>query len=356
MVRFWKGESPVLRFLLFIPLFTLAGIYRLCLSLREWLYRQGLLKTAGAQVPIISVGNLTLGGTGKTPVVEKLVTELKRRGFRPGIITRGYKRRRMGVFAVNPENDTAQDAGDEAAMLAKKTRLPVLVAKSRIDGISMGIARFDINVAVLDDGFQVRHVRKDVELLIMNGSERQTEQHLFPLGIYRDPLEAMNRADAILINKGHLNNRTENMAATKPRYKIQYEPVHLISVKDGGTIDYRVLRGKRVVAFSALGDNHSFFTLLKDLGTELMKTIEFPDHHIYQDGDLRMIASIKNADMIVTTEKDAVKIEHMISNRNFFYLVIKVRIEEEERLMDMIMDKLFTAQKSISDQRIKWSG
>lgn len=322
-----------------MPLFALSGFYRIALVGRESLYRTGLLKTEQATIPVISVGNISLGGTGKTTVVERLSRQLRERGLRPGIVMRGYKKKRAGAFAVDPKKDTARSAGDEAAMLAKRTMLPVLVGKNRKEGIDRGIREFGINVAIFDDGYQVRNVRKDVEVLVLNGQAASGSMHLFPLGFLREPLGGVRKADVLLINKGELTGPVRDKVAQIPAFRVRYRPLYLFSLKRGAMTDYRYVKGKKTLAFSGLGDNGSFFNLLRDLGADLVATVEFPDHHHYSDRDLERLAAHREAEILVTTEKDAVKIEHMGVGENIFYLSIEAQIEDEEKLIDLILSK-----------------
>lgn len=339
MVRVWNGQAPVLRGFLFLPLLVLSGLYWMALVARESLYRRGLLGTDKAAIPVVSVGNISLGGTGKTTVVERLSRELKSRGLRPGIIMRGYKKKRAGAFAVDPKKDTAESAGDEAAMLAKRTMLPVLVGKKRKEGIERGIREFGIDIAIFDDGYQVRNVHKDVEVLVLSGQAGEDSMHLFPLGFLRDPLEMVKKADVLLVNKGELTGRVKEAAAGIPAFQVRYRPLYLYSLKRRAMTDYRYVRGKKTLAFSGLGDNGSFFNLLRDIGADLVRTVEFPDHHRYSPKDLKRLYSWDDAEIFVTTEKDAVKIEHMEVEDNLFYLSIEAQIEDETTLIDLVLSK-----------------
>jgi tetraacyldisaccharide 4'-kinase len=339
MARVWKGEAPVLRGFLFFPLLVLSGLYRTALIARESLYRMGLMRTEQATIPVISVGNISLGGTGKTTVVERLSRELRERSLRPGIIMRGYKKKRAGVFAFDPKRDTAESAGDEAAMLSRRTMLPVLVGKRRKEGIERAIREFGIDIAIFDDGYQVRNVHKDVEVLVLNGQAGRDSMHLFPLGFLREPLETIRKADVLLINKGELTGSVKEAAAGIPAFHVRYRPLYLYGLKRRAMTDYRYARGKKTLAFSGLGDNGSFFNLLGDIGADLVKTVEFPDHHRYSKEDLRRLASWRGAEILVTTEKDAVRIEHMEVEDNLFYLSIEAQIEDEATLIDLILSK-----------------
>ncbi len=340
IIRVWNGEAKYARWLFYIPLFLLSAVYRSCLNVRNRLYEKGRLPVKGVSVPVISVGNITLGGTGKTPVVERLSVALKEAGFNPAIATRGYKRKRKGVFVVDPKGDRAEDVGDEALMLSRKTRVPVLVGSDRAEAVALGMKICPIDLVILDDGFQIRNMEKDLEVLVLNGREGGSGHDLFPLGPYREPLERVREADIILVNKGDLDEEMEEAAGDIPRYRIRYKPAYLYGMKEDGMAHYRLLKGKRVVAFSGLGDNRSFFDLLKDLGAEVVREISFPDHHDYTEREIQKISSYDGADLVVTTEKDAVKMAGMDLPGNLCYLVVTVEIEREEELFDLIRNKL----------------
>src|SRR5512142_2532367 len=133
--RVWKGEAEWLWAILFVPLGFFSWLYRICLLVRESLFGAGILRVETAVIPVISVGNITLGGTGKTPVVEMLSQRLKGEGFSPGIVTRGYKRKREGIFAVDAKRDDPASVGDEPLILARRTGMPVIVGKKRMNAV-----------------------------------------------------------------------------------------------------------------------------------------------------------------------------------------------------------------------------
>ncbi len=340
MIKIWQGEAPLSRALLFPLLFGLSVLYRAGMAARELCYRAGVAAVAHPSVPVISVGNLSLGGTGKTTVVERLSMELKKIGRRPGIVMLGYKKKRKGAFAVDRDTDTAESAGDEALMLARRTKLPVLVGKKRIESIERGIHDFGIDVAIFDDGFQVRNVHKDVELLILDGKASPSALHLFPLGFLREPLEMVKKADIILVNRGELDGRARDLTAGMPVFHVRYRPLRLCRLQDGAMVDYRLISGKKVLAFSGLGDNSSFFRLLRELGAEVVRAVEFPDHYRYGKDDLMRMESLSGVEMVVTTEKDAVKIEATGVRDNFFSLLVEAEIENEDALIGQICGKM----------------
>jgi tetraacyldisaccharide 4'-kinase len=340
MTDIWKGRAPVARAILMLPLSVLSWLYHVILIARDMAYRKGYYAVHDSPVPVISVGNITLGGTGKTTIVERLSSCLKDRGFSPAIVMRGYKKKRPGTFAVDPHRDSAENAGDEAVMLARRTMLPVVVGKDRPQGIAHGVEKFGIDLAIFDDGFQVRNVRKKVEILVVDGSQPQQALHLFPLGFLRETLENTKKADIILVNKGELPDPLASFAAGIPVFRVRYRPLHLFNMQKMAMVDYRYLKGKKVCAFSGLGDNQSFFSLLAEIGAEVIKKVEFADHHRYSADEVRHLTGTKGVDAIVTTEKDAVKINRMDTGDNLFYLAIEAAIESEETLVDLVVKKV----------------
>ncbi|HOE18956.1 MAG TPA: tetraacyldisaccharide 4'-kinase [Syntrophorhabdaceae bacterium] len=346
MVRVWRGEARTLRLILYIPLLILSAVYRFCLFVRDWSYRKGLLRIEEARIPVISVGNITLGGTGKTPVVDVIAQRLKEKGFNPGIITRGYMRKRRGVFHVDVAKDTAEDVGDEAMMLSRRSKVPVIVGAGRAQAINKGIEMFNIDAAILDDGFQLKNIRKDMDILVVNGRQGAAAKNLFPLGPYREPEERVGEADVILVNKGEPDGRMQFHAGPTPTFRVAYKPAHLYNMQNDQFAHYNFIAGKRVLAFCGLGDNQSFFDLLKDLGAEVVHAISFPDHHVYTERDLSQCASFGDVHCMVTTEKDAVKLVRMKLPENLFYLSIDVVIEDEEKLLELITGRILSCRKA----------
>jgi tetraacyldisaccharide 4'-kinase len=340
IIRVWNGEAKYTRWLFYAPLRALSAVYSLCLRIREKIYERGWIQTKGVTVPVISVGNISLGGTGKTPVVEKLTAMLREAGFSPAIVTRGYKRKRRGTFLVDPNVDRAEDVGDEALMLARKTRVPVLVGSKRAEAIALGMKSVPMDLVILDDGFQVRDIEKDMEVLVLNAREGRGGYGLFPLGPFREPLARIRDADVVLVNKGDLTEEMGLAADGLPTFRMGYAPAYLYNLKANGMAHYKLLKGKRVAAFSGLGDNRSFFNLLRELGADVVREVSFPDHHAYSESEVERIASYGGVDLVVTTEKDAIKMADMDVPANLFYLAVTVSIEREAELFDLIENRL----------------
>ncbi|MCX8110373.1 MAG: tetraacyldisaccharide 4'-kinase [Syntrophorhabdaceae bacterium] len=340
ITKVWKNELKILRWALYIPLFLLSLIYRALLSLREYGYKRGVFKTVKTAVYVISVGNLTLGGTGKTSVVERLATRLKEIGMNPGIITRGYKRKRKGTFCVDIKKHNAIEVGDEAFMLADKTRLPVLVSNKKYEAVEMGIRDFNIDVAIIDDGFQTRGIKKDLEIVIIQGDNKSMNTDLFPLGPYREPIQSIKRADIALIHKGELDHGLGLMTMGIPRFRMRYKPAYLYNLRHDMIAHYNLLKDKNILCFSGLGDNASFFKMIEDLGGRITYKISYPDHHEYNPRDIKKLCNFKGIDLIVTTAKDAVKIHKHDAPEILFYLAVEIEIENENEFVVNILSRI----------------
>jgi len=343
VIKIWRGESENGRRFLLLPLFCLSKIYGFGLHIRNLLYSSGLLQVDEVSIPVLAIGNITIGGTGKTPLAEKLVHKLKEIGFNPGIITRGYKRTRQGTFCIDRNNDRATEVGDEALMLAKKTKIPVVVGTRRAIAVVEAMKKCNVDLAVLDDGFQVKNIRKNVEIVVVKGGKNNRSIDLLPLGPCREPISRLKDADAILINNGSIGPEITGLTEGIPTFQMEYRPMHLYNIPHNLIIHYNILKGKKVLAFSGLGDNSSFFELLRSLGANVVREISFHDHHVYRNKDIETISSYGDVNLIVTTEKDAVQLSGMAIPDNLFYLSIEVKSAKEEELMKVIQRKLETS-------------
>lgn len=340
VLKIWKGESRYGKWFLFPLLYCLSKVYGFCLLIRNLLYGLNALKVDEVPIPVLAVGNITMGGTGKTPLVEKLSQTLRKMGFSPGIITRGYKRKRKGTFAVDAIRDKAADVGDEAWMLAKKTKVPVVVGHRRALAIVEAMRVGDVNFAILDDGYQVKNLKKNIDVVVLKGGRTYESLDLFPLGPCREPIGRLSDADAILINHGEISQEMAQAIRGIPTFRMEYCPLHLYNLKHNLITHYNILKEKKILAFCGIGDDRSFFDLLRSLGARIVQEVSFEDHHDYSDREIEEIAGFKEANLIVTTEKDAVKVSGMSIPDNLFYLAIEVRIDREESFVEVIQRKL----------------
>ena len=260
--------------------------------------------------PVISVGNLSVGGSGKTPIVAALARILLDMGQRPAILSRGYARRHAtdGVVVVSDGNRVlapVENSGDEPQMLARALPgVPVLVCADRHLAGRLAEKQFDATVMLLDDGFQHLALGRNVDVLVMPASD--LDDAVLPSGRLREPLDAASSADCVLV-PGSLED-VSRVAATFDRMPVFRVTNHFGTVQG---LDASAPSGTRVVAVAGIARPERFFTTLREQGFEIVRELRFPDHHWFSSDDLdriRTIAKEASADFVATTEKDAVRV------------------------------------------------
>jgi len=298
----------------------LSPLYAGLLRLRGAAYRSGLRKRFRLPLPVISVGNITHGGTGKTPVVEALVRDLIRRGRKPAVLTRGYGRKDVRpVVLVGPETGiSVEGSGDEPAELASRLPgVPIIVDADRYRG-GLRALGLGADCLVLDDGFQHLRLRRDLDILLIDAGDPFGGGKLPPAGRLREPLEGLRRADLCLVTKISgpeipplIVSRLEELHPGCPVHGCRMEAARLLG--PGGVEELSSLAGRPVLAIAGLGRPEAFSSMLRDLGARIMEERFFPDHHLYSSGEIREleILSREKGWLPVTTAKDAVKIPAM---------------------------------------------
>ena len=301
-------------------LLPLNPLYRGAVALRTAAYRRGWFSTERLEVPVISVGNLTFGGTGKTPTVIALVRDLIALGRRPAILTRGYKRRDdRQIVVVGPElRHTADAVGDEPLEMARRLPgVPVIVDADRVRGGREAIRR-GADVVLLDDGFQHLRLERDLDLVVVDAGDPWGGGRLPPMGRLREPVDALGRADAVLVTKVPSEWRSlvaeieKDISAANPDLPVlvaRVEPNRVL-VPGDGWCDAGCLTDTRVFAVAGIGRPQGFSDTLVEAGAQVIGHEWLPDHHDYTAEDLaRVVAAAKNLDaVLVTTGKDAVKL------------------------------------------------
>ena len=298
------------------------GLYRAGMALRRRLYEGGVLASRGVPVPVLSVGNLTLGGTGKTPAAAWLVSRLLEAGRRPALVSRGYRGGSPGVTVVGDGKGTAlpsPPAGDEAAMLARRfPRVPVLTGAVRADAAERAAREFGADVIVLDDGFQHFALRRDWDLVLVRGERPWGNGRVFPAGALREPLSALRRAGAVLLT-GNVAPETRSQVAAiargVPLFTARMVPEELLDGEGRPAEGLGALRGRRAVAVSGIARPEGFMAILAGLGAEVAEHHAYPDHAAYGAADAaRLTESLRRtgADFLLTTEKDAVKLAPLV--------------------------------------------
>jgi tetraacyldisaccharide 4'-kinase len=290
------------------------------------------------------VGNITLGGTGKTPLVAALAKELCRKGLKAGILSRGYKGAKEGRGGVVSDGkriyQTPLEAGDEPFMLAKMLpSIPVVVGKKRYEMGGYAYERFGMDVLILDDGFQHRRIKRDVDIVLIDARGGFGNGHLFPRGPLREPLTGLRRASHIVLTKADTPARLQEIegvlrchAPAVPLYHSRYTPSFLREAASGKIFPPHLVKGKKVFAFAGIADPGYLVELLKRLGADVIHEVHFPDHYRYELKDVRMMCDHRGAvDLFVTTEKDFVKLQSLpLDNMLLYILGIEQEIVEEQ--------------------------
>ncbi len=326
LLNHWNPNSKEsrLRKILLAPLGLLSFFYGWVVSLRLCLYRRNFFTVRSLPCRVVSVGNITLGGTGKTPFVILVAELLQGRKLRVGILSRGYKGNFRGPFqAVSDGQNTllnASQAGDEPYLLSKKLKgIPVIVGKERWCSGQYAIDRFQTEILILDDGFQHLALKRDVNLLLIDAACPFGNGYLFPRGALREPLSELRRADAIILTKVRrcdnlqtLKNNLNKAIKGVPVFQAEYAPgeIHVAGKEISFTPEY--LSGKTVLAFAGIAQPESFQQTLELLKARIAKFAVFPDHHRYRPKELEALsqkASDLGVDALVTTEKDLARCE-----------------------------------------------
>ncbi len=296
----------------------LTPLYSGVVRARAAAYRRGLLPRVHLPRPVVSVGNLSFGGTGKTPTVVSLVRDLARRGRRPAVLTRGYGRRGSDpLFLLGPDAlAPAERAGDEPLEMASRLPgVPIVVDADRVRGGRRAIDA-GADVLLLDDGFQHLRLERDLDLVLIDAGDPWAGGHLPPRGRLREPLAAMARASAILVTKlgedleilEAIRATVRSFAPRVPVHGARLEPSRLVT--PGGLLPLESLRGRAVVAFAGVGRPGAFEELLEGLGAEIAATRWFEDHHRYTGREIKRLSRLaaRHGAVAVTTAKDAVKL------------------------------------------------
>lgn len=298
-------------------LVPLSLVFALIVALRRQLFRWKLLSTHRLRSPVLVVGNISVGGTGKTPLVIWLAHALRTRGYSPGIVTRGYGGDEE-IAAVRSDSDPKR-CGDEALLLARHSGCPVWTGRDRAAaGARLLDTHPECDVVISDDGLQHYRLERDVEVAVIDGERRFGNGLLLPAGPLREPLGRLREVDAVVIN-----GAGEIDVPVATRYRMQVRGEVLVNVVDPQRRMTPAQFARPVHAVAGIGNPQRFFAHLRALGLEVRPNA-FPDHHPFQPSDL----AFAGADPIVMTEKDAVKCEGF-AGANLWFLPVEARVAEE---------------------------
>jgi tetraacyldisaccharide 4'-kinase len=292
------------------PLRALARVFGVAVRLRRAAYEHGLYRSRRVAKPVIVVGNLTVGGSGKTPLVIWLAQQLRERGLHPGVVLRGYGGAAVAgrlPCLVNPDSDVAV-VGDEALLLRLRTGVPVVVGRDRV-GAAQRLIAAGVDVVIADDGLQHLRLARDFQIAVIDGARGLGNGYLLPAGPLREPAERLALVDAVVINGEHAGavhaagSATYPLAAARPRFIMHLTGEWLRALAGTGEpVALSNLAGQRVHALAGIGNPARFFAQLAAAGLEVIAHA-FPDHHRYRAAELEFGDGLP----LLMTEKDAVK-------------------------------------------------
>lgn len=336
----------------------LSSMFGLASSARLFLYEKGVLRSHRLERPVVSVGNLTIGGTGKTPVVGLLAKLLLEAGYRPSILTRGYRGKGEAAGALISDGSAIlcgpEVAGDEAYLLATQTPGAVVaVGKNRRDSGRTIERRFRNVVHLLDDGFQHLRLYRDLDLLLIDASRPLEDLRLLPAGSLREPLTSSSRADAILLTRSHLVRGDQlrryeqaigRLNPQAPVFRFFHEASAPVEITTGDEKQMDELQNRPVLALAAIGNPEQFLADLDRLAYRAQRKLIFRDHHCFSQADLEHILAIcekENLKAIITTEKDAVRLKQLsLPADRFFALPIAARCQDEKVFREWFHERI----------------
>ncbi len=310
-----------------IILCPLSWIFGLIALLRRFAYQHHIFKSQNLPVPVVIIGNIYVGGTGKTPVLIELANQLDKFGIKTGIVSRGYGRQNQETLIVDP-NGSAKQYGDEPLMIAQQTKAPVAVSRSRFEAGQLLLQHYpDTQLIISDDGLQHYALDRQLEIAVINQKIGLGNTNLLPNGPLREPASRLNNVQALIItdapDKKLPQGVTPSSNANIFYSSIKPQRFYSLHAPDQQQPAEYFSRFPRIAAMAGIGQPEKFLTTLHELNIHPSEFFPFPDHHHYQTSDIP-----KDFDVILTTQKDAVKLQSITSD-NIWVLPVSVTIEPD---------------------------
>ena len=344
----------ILRFILY----PLVPVYGLLIRIRNWFFDKRIFKSQKVNAKVISVGNITVGGSGKTPLVIYLTSLLKDEGRKVGVLSRGYGRKSKGYMLVSKGSrllTTVDLCGDEIYQTVLECGVSAAVSENRVAGAEKLIKETGIDAIVLDDAFQHRWIERDLNLLICEQKFLSNglimNQRLLPTGIMREPFDSIKRADAVIVNR-KFSSKEEIPAKLlkyfegKRIFTAYYNSVGFVDVKKKASYGIKEFEGQKSLVVSGVANPFSFINALKQTNVDTQNQIIFRDHKYYTQKEVQRIRKefySTNSHSVVTTEKDAVKLSRYsreLDDIDIYFLKIKINMDEPEEFKRFVLDKI----------------
>jgi tetraacyldisaccharide 4'-kinase len=338
-----------------IVLIPFSWLFAVVVRIRNWCYDAGVLSVQQVRVPVVSVGNMTTGGTGKTPLIEYLIRTFTEMGKTVAVVSRGYGRSTYGTQIVSDGKTllgNASTAGDEPWQIARKfPGVAVIVDEKKIRAAQLA-TRYAVNVILLDDGFQHRALKRDMDIVVVDSTMDLWPMRVLPAGHRREPMSSLKRATFLAFSRCSQPQKEHpeySRFTAAPSCCMNSVPKKLVSLSNNQTVLLKNCAGKSCIAFAGIGNPKSFEETLREIGFLIVEFVVYPDHHRYSESDIDAIRekmSRLHPDMLVTTEKDAMRLlsnhkQNIESLDALFYLTIEQEIIRGESLLRQSLQALF---------------
>ncbi|AWL11640.1 Tetraacyldisaccharide 4'-kinase [Saliniradius amylolyticus] len=310
----------------------LALVFWLLSACRRWAYRQGLKKSCRVSAPVIVVGNITVGGTGKTPMVIRLCQWLRQQGYHPGVISRGYGGKAPHYPLTVAKDSNPRVVGDEPLLIRQHLPCPLVVDPDRVRGAQYLVEQHRCDVIVSDDGLQHYRLQRDIEIVVIDGQRRLGNGYLLPMGPLREGAWRLSQSDFVVVNGG---------TAKAGEHLMTLESGQLVNVKYPNQTRSLASLNRPVMAVAGIGHPDRFFKLLESKGVRLSEARAFSDHHPFCESDLP-------DDVVLMTEKDAVKCRPFARSQ-WWYLPVSAKLSEQFK--QQLLQRLKTNKRTKDAKR-----
>ncbi|MGE5402577.1 MAG: tetraacyldisaccharide 4'-kinase [Ignavibacteriales bacterium] len=341
-----------------IILFPFTPVYRWIIWIRNYFFDKGIYKSQKVNASVVSIGNITVGGSGKTPAVIFTINILKNAGKKVGVLSRGYGRHSKGYKLVSDGNTIRTDAntcGDEMYLTAMECQVPAAVSEKRVEGAQKLLSETNTRVIVLDDAFQHRWIHRDLNILIFDHSflakAGGMDQNLLPVGLMREPFSAIKRADAVIINRKFSDSAflpipLRTYFEDKDIFYAYYKAAGIFDLKNHHYYDMCEFEGQKSLVVSGIARPFSFLNVLKQNNIDTENQLIFKDHKDYTIKDIQTIRKAfysTNSHSVITTQKDAVKLSEFskeLDDIDIYYLKIEMDMENKEEFKNFLLKKI----------------
>jgi tetraacyldisaccharide 4'-kinase len=337
IVNYWYDKS----FLMYL-LVPASFLYRFVIRIHRWMYRSGFKKSFGFALPIIVIGNITVGGTGKTPLVIALAKLLSAKGYKPGIVSRGYKAKTKYFPLFVTERSDPIAVGDEALLLRLQTNCPVVIAPNRAEAVQLLLQNSDCNIVLCDDGLQHHRLKRDIEIVLIDGERHFGNGFCLPAGPLREPKKRLSSVDFVIVHTNHQTDFSHDKNCPehkdfliKTSFTITLQPGLIYNLMHS-ELKFPEKSDALIHAVTGIGNPKRFFDLLRQMGFKVIEHI-FPDHYQFKPQDF----SFGEDAIVVMTEKDATKC-HTFAQSNYWVLPVSAHLDNN--FIDSFFKKLVTLQ------------